>query len=62
MRELYLRLTVPDELDPEEIVETMCADFYYGNRDYMEERFPNQDIMSKINVHIVRGEVNVLAQ
>jgi hypothetical protein len=62
MRELYLRLEVPDEVDPEEVVETMSADYYYGNREVMEERFPDQDIMSKIIIHIVKGEVNVVAQ
>jgi hypothetical protein len=62
MRELYLRLEVPDEVDPEEVVETMSLDYYYGNREVMEERFPDQDIMSKIIIHIVKGEVNVVAQ
>ena len=62
MREMHLRLEVPDEVDPEEVVETMLADYYFGNRGVMEERFPDQDIMSKISIHVIRGEVNVIAQ
>ena len=32
MKTVHLSLTVPDELDPEEIVETMSMDFFYNNR------------------------------
>lgn len=59
MREMYLRLEVPDEVDPEEVVETMCADYFYGNRGVMEERFPDQDIMSKIIIHILTNKVTI---
>jgi len=54
MKTLHLSLTVPDELDPEEILETMAADFFYGNRGTLSERFPEiDDLMSKIEVQII---------
>lgn len=54
MKTLHLSLTVPDELDPEEILETMCADFFYNNRGALPERFPEiDDLMSKIEVQII---------
>lgn len=53
MKTIYLRLTVPDNVDPEEVVETMAADFFYGNRGLYEELFPNQDVMGNINLSIV---------
>ena len=62
MRELYLKLTVPDVVDPEEVVETMSNDYFYGNRYTMEERFPDEDVMANIVLEIIRGEVHVLAQ
>lgn len=50
----HLSLTVPDELDPEEILETMCADFFYNNRGALQERFPEiDDLMSKIELRII---------
>lgn len=54
MKEMYLRLEVPDDLDPEEIVETMCADFFDMNRSNYEEWYPNRDIMSNITIHILK--------
>jgi len=53
MKTIYLRLTVPDDVDPEEVVETMAADFFYGNRDTYEERFPDQDVMANIVMQIL---------
>jgi hypothetical protein len=47
-----MTLTVPDGLDPHEVVQTMLDDFFYGNRHTYEERFPDQDIMSNIVFHI----------
>lgn len=32
MRSLLIKLTCPDELDPEDILQTLMEDFYYGNR------------------------------
>jgi len=58
MKTIYLRLTVPDDVDPEEVVETMAADFFYGNRGMYEERFPDQDVMANINLTII-NHVNV---
>lgn len=58
----HLSLTVPDELDPEEILETMCADFFYNNRGALPERFPEiDDLMSKIEVQIIdRGVCKII--
>lgn len=54
---IHLSLTVPDEIDPEEILETMCADFFYNNRGALPERFPEiEDLMSKIVVCVVHAE------
>jgi len=51
---IHLSLTVPDELDPEDIVETMAADFFDMNRDFMAEQFPHiPDIMSNIELRII---------
>lgn len=51
---IYLSLTVPDELDAEEIVETMSMDFFYNNRGVLQERFPEiDDLMSKIELRII---------
>jgi len=67
MKTIYLRLTVPDDVDPEEVVETMAADFFYSNRGAYEERFPDQDVMANINLNIVnntkveQGEIDVWA-
>lgn len=58
MKTIHLTLTVPDEIDPEEVVETMGYDFFYGNRHTYEERFPDQDVMSQIILEIVREETN----
>lgn len=58
MKTIHLTLTVPDEIDPEEVVETMSYDFFYGNRHFYEERFPGQDIMSKIVMEIVKEETD----
>lgn len=51
---IHLSLTVPDELDAEEIVETMSMDFFYNNRGALQERFPEiDDLMSKIELRII---------
>lgn len=58
MKTVHLSLTVPDELDPEEIVETMSMDFFYNNRGTLQERFPEiDDLMSKIEVRIIDAGV-----
>lgn len=58
MKTIHLSLTVPDELDPEEIVETMSMDFFYNNRGTLQERFPEiDDLMSKIEVRIIDADV-----
>ena len=54
MKTIHLSLTVPDELDPEEIAETMSMDFFYNNRGTLQERFPEIiDLMSQIEVRII---------
>lgn len=58
MKTIYLSLTVPDEIDPEEVIETMSYDFFYGNRHSYEERFPDQDVMSNISIHILKEAPN----
>lgn len=51
---IHLSLTVPDEVDAEEIVETMSMDFFYNNRGALQERFPEiDDLMSKIELRII---------
>ena len=58
MKTVHLSLTVPDELDPEEIVETMSMDFFYNTRGTLQERFPEiDDLMSKIEVRIIDAGV-----
>ena len=58
MKTVHLSLTVPDELDTEEIVETMSMDFFYNNRGTLQERFPEiDDLMSKIEVRIIDAGV-----
>lgn len=55
---IHLSLTVPDELDPEDIVETMAADFFDMNRDFMAEQFPHiPDIMSNIELRIINSGI-----
>ena len=52
---IHMTLTIPDELDAEEIVETMAMDFFYNNRGALQERFPEiDDLMSKIEIQISR--------
>jgi len=58
MKTIYLRLTVPDDVDPEEVVETMATDFFYCNRGNYEEWYPNQDVMANITLAIV-GDTEV---
>lgn len=53
MRHITIKVTVPDGIDPEEVVETMFYDFFYGNRYTYEERFPDQDVMSNITYQVV---------
>jgi hypothetical protein len=54
VKRVYLLLIVPDDVDPEEVVETMSADFYYGNRHEYEARYPNQNVMENIQMTIVK--------
>lgn len=62
MKTIHLTLTVPDELDPEEIVTTMAADFFDMNRDFLQERFPEiDDVMQHIELRITdRGVYKVV--
>lgn len=55
MRHITIKVTVPDEIDPEEVVETMFYDFFYGNRHTYEERFPDQDVMGNITYQIIEA-------
>lgn len=51
---IHLSLTVPEEIDPEEIVETMYMDFFENNRGALPERYPDiDDLMSKIELRII---------
>lgn len=55
---IHLSLTVPDELDPEDIVETMAADFFDMNREFMAEQFPHiPDIMSQIELRVINSGI-----
>jgi len=54
LQTIHLSLTLPEELDAEEIVETMYFDFFYNNRGALPERYPEiDDIMSKIELRII---------
>lgn len=59
---IHLSLTVPEEIDPEEIVETMYADFFDNNRGALPERYPDiDDLMAKIELRIIdRGVYTVV--
>lgn len=59
---IHLSLTVPEEIDPEEIVETMYMDFFENNRGALPERYPDiEDLMAKIELRIIdRGVYTVV--
>ncbi len=59
---VHLSLTVPEDIDPEEIVETMYMDFFENNHGALSERFPHiEDLMSKIELRIIdRGVYTVV--
>jgi hypothetical protein len=57
MKELHLKLIVPDFIDPEEVLETMLADFWDLNKSSYEERFPDMDAMGQIMM-VVNNEQN----
>ena len=51
---IHLSLTVPEEIDAEEIVETMYMDFFENNRGALPERYPDiEDLMAKIELRII---------
>lgn len=51
---IHLSLTVPEEIDAEEIVETMYMDFFDNNRGALPERYPDiDDLMAKIELRII---------
>jgi len=56
MKKVYLVLTVPDEVDYEDVINTMTADFYEMNKGNYEEWYPDQDVMSNIWLRIVTPE------
>lgn len=62
MKTIHLSLSVPDELDAEEIVTTMAADFFDMNRDDLNERYPQfDDVMDHIELRITdRGVYKVV--
>lgn len=59
-KSIRLLLTVPDDVDPEEVVETMTTDYYYGNRGQMEERYPDRDVMSNICLSIIDEDIKII--
>lgn len=59
-KSIQLLLTVPDNVDPEEVLETMGADYFYGNRGQMEERYPDQDVMANIYLSIVHEDIKII--
>lgn len=62
LKTIHLSLTVPEEIDAEEIMETMYMDFFYNNRGALPERYPQiDDLMSKIELRIIdRGVYKVV--
>ena len=62
LKTIHLSLTVPEEMDAEEIMETMYMDFFYNNRGALPERYPQiDDLMSKIELRIIdRGVYTVV--
>jgi len=59
LKTIHLSLTVPEEIDAEEIMETMYMDFFYNNRGALPERYPEiDDLMSKIELRIIeKGDI-----
>lgn len=59
---IHLSLTVPDELDPQEIVETMYEDFIENNQYALVEMFSEvHDLMGKIEFRVIdRGVYKVI--
>lgn len=54
LKTIHLSLTMPEEIDAEEIVETMYMDFFYNNRGALPERYPDiDDLMAKIELRII---------
>jgi hypothetical protein len=51
MKEIIIKLIVPDEIDPFSLVSTMMDDFYYSNR-HMEDYGP---LMEEITYDIVNA-------
>ena len=62
LKTIHLSLTVPEEIDPEEIVETMYMDFFDNNRGALPERYPQiDDLMAQIELRIIdRGVYTVV--
>lgn len=64
MKTIHLSLTVPDELDPEEMVSTMYEDFLDNNQSALVERYPKvHDLMGNIEFRVIDcGVYKVLDQ
>ena len=62
LKTIHLSLTVPEEIDAEEIVETMYMDFFDNNRGALPERYPHiDDLMAQIELRIIdRGVYTVV--
>ena len=62
LKTIHLSLTVPVEIDAEEIVETMYMDFFDNNRGALPERYPQiEDLMAQIELRIIdRGVYTVV--
>ena len=62
LKTINLSLTVPEEIDAEEIVETMYMDFFDNNRGALPERYPQiEDLMTQIELRIIdRGVYTVV--
>jgi len=53
MKKVYLVLHVPDEVDPEDVVITMMADFQEMNKGNYEEWYPDMEVMENIFLRMV---------
>jgi len=51
MKSVFIRLDLPDQVDAEDVVITMMADFQEMNKGNYEEWYPDMEVME--NIHLV---------
>jgi len=48
MKSVFIRLDLPDQVDAEDVVITMMADFQEMNKGNYEEWYPDMEVMENI--------------